>query len=175
MGSYSKVSELFLKENFKPLRGGVILYCDHNNEKLFGLGIDYNTRDITDFGGGIKQTETFLKACLREFDEESLGVFSDLIEKTPEEELMNYYAVYNHYSVAIFIKIPYEEYYQRTLIFKEKVKKIIDENRKPEVINISWFNYESLNKIINSENKDSCGMYNVIKLVLKNIPLTVIE
>lgn len=70
-----------------PRRGGVIL-LDVIGKRL-GFGIDAPTGEITDFGGSIKRREHPCEGSLREFKEESLGVFpikisNPLVALSPE-------------------------------------------------------------------------------------------
>jgi hypothetical protein len=66
----------------KQLRAGVIAYIEVPGpvrpQLYFCLGLDQRTGDITDFGGGVtKKDSTALHAALREFHEETLGIFID--------------------------------------------------------------------------------------------------
>ena len=72
----------------KQLRAGVIVYVEipgqHKSQLFFCLGLDQRTGDITDFGGGVtKKDPTALHAALREFHEETLGIFADQVPLTP--------------------------------------------------------------------------------------------
>lgn len=72
----------------KQLRAGVIVYVEIPNankpQLFFCLGLDQRTGDITDFGGGVtKKDPTALHAALREFHEETLGIFTEHVPLTP--------------------------------------------------------------------------------------------
>ncbi|QIN54178.1 hypothetical protein [Cedratvirus kamchatka] len=83
----------------KPLRAGVIVYTVHKNKLLFCMAVDRKTSEITDFGGGVsyKKDKTTAAGALREFTEESLGVFG----KFYPSSLDNCVVVYNN-NMAIF-------------------------------------------------------------------------
>jgi len=59
----------------KHRRGGVIPYVYEKGKLNFLLGVDSQTRELTDFGGGIKHDENTLVGSIREFREESKGIF----------------------------------------------------------------------------------------------------
>lgn len=64
------------KYNIK--RAGVIPYTVINGHVHFCLGVDFKTKELTDFGGGIRDSdESPLHGALREFREESNGVFGE--------------------------------------------------------------------------------------------------
>ena len=61
---------------FNVVRAGVIPYVVVGSQIMFCLGVDRETSDLTDFGGGFKDSDgSPLGAALREFKEESKGVF----------------------------------------------------------------------------------------------------
>ena len=63
-----------------PIRAGVIVYNRTQNDIRFALGIDIGSTNITDFGGGVKYSEEndAVTAALREFKEETCGVFGQI-------------------------------------------------------------------------------------------------
>lgn len=75
----TKVKKLNLKTN-KPQRGGVILYTRIKGELLFGFGLDSTYDELTDFSGGIsyKKDKNAIDGSLREFCEESEGLYCAL-------------------------------------------------------------------------------------------------
>ena len=67
------LSEIHIK------RAGVIPYCIHGNIIMLCLGIDKKHREYTDWGGGVKKSETALEGALREFREETKSIFPDRV------------------------------------------------------------------------------------------------
>ena len=68
-------------------RAGVIPYTiDKTGNLHFLLGIDKKTRELTDFGGGIKKYETVVEGALRELHEESCHIFIDEITESSLEK-----------------------------------------------------------------------------------------
>ena len=61
----------------RPRRAGVIIYTVSNGRLYFAMGLDSNTHDLTDFGGTVEYEtdENAVKGALREFSEETLGIF----------------------------------------------------------------------------------------------------
>lgn len=53
-----------------------------NSEIWFLMGIHKKTKEITDFGGGVKKGENDLSAALRELHEETRDIFKDTITTT---------------------------------------------------------------------------------------------
>lgn len=59
----------------RPQRAGIILY----DQKGLYLGVDSQTKDLTDFGGEINYVnEDTITGAIREYTEETLGVFPKL-------------------------------------------------------------------------------------------------
>ena len=59
-----------------PLRVGILPYTIMNNQIYVLIGIDRKSGDLTDFGGGRKQNESFVNGALRECREETEGVIA---------------------------------------------------------------------------------------------------
>jgi len=63
-------------------RTGIILYTYNPRQPKniqFLMGIDQNSRDLCDFGGGRKTNENVLESALRELSEETRGIFGSEI------------------------------------------------------------------------------------------------
>lgn len=69
-------------ESNYTIRAGVIPYTVHNDRLYFLFGRDYKTGEICDFGGGRKKNETSKDTAIREFKEETNGIFSKLYSDT---------------------------------------------------------------------------------------------
>lgn len=64
----------------KTTRCGVIPYTVADGILHFLLARDKTSKDLGDFGGGAQKTEFALMAALREFGEESHGIFSHIYQ-----------------------------------------------------------------------------------------------
>lgn len=64
------------------LRSGIIPYVWKDGEIYFLMGVDTQTGEFSDFGGGAKANENAIVAAQRELDEESRGIikFKDMGE-----------------------------------------------------------------------------------------------
>jgi len=62
-------------EKLKSIRSSIIPFTIVNNSIWFLVGVDKNTGEITDLGGGVKKNENNLIAGYREFNEETKGIF----------------------------------------------------------------------------------------------------
>jgi hypothetical protein len=63
---------------YNIIRAGVIPYVVINNHVMLALGVDKQSQELTDFGGGVRDNDVDpIAAALREFREESKGVFGE--------------------------------------------------------------------------------------------------
>ena len=87
-----------------PTRAGIIVWSRDSSAGLkFCLGLDCKSGDITDFGGGVsyRKDGSALNGALREFNEESHGVFGEF---TPSQ-LQDCMVIYNRSMLIIFLRI----------------------------------------------------------------------
>jgi hypothetical protein len=82
-------------------RAGVILLTTHKGRTNFCLGV-HKTNNLTDFGGTVYEGENSIVAALREFHEETLGIFNRI---TPED-VADCIVIHNSYNLVIFIRTP---------------------------------------------------------------------
>lgn len=125
----------------KPLRGGVIIYTKHNNKFLFCMAVDRKTSEITDFGGGIsyRKDGNTVRGSLREFTEESLGVFGKIEEKDIQECIVA--ACYN--MIIIFIPLNCDPL-QITENFNRRCRK----EKFTEVSALAWMDLSAFCEIL---------------------------
>jgi len=84
-------------------RAGVIVTSRGPCGRIFyGFGVDAKTREITDFGGGVRARETVTGSALREFAEESLGVFDDACDTSP---CARHLCAFNKSMLILFLRI----------------------------------------------------------------------
>lgn len=129
----------------KPRRAGVIIYTIHNGTTYFGFGLDAKYHDLTDFGGSVRyDTDTkgnhgkdsnVVAGALREFQEETLGIFKPLTY----EDVQNCPVVYDKDNLIIFLHLSVDpdQVSQKFLLKHEKTK-------ESEVCNISWLTWPEL-------------------------------
>ncbi len=121
----------------KPPRAGIILYTKYKNEHYFGLGIDTNSKEITDFGGGISYKERdkdVISGALREFKEETLGIL-DLNYQDVIDDIV----LYDGHNLIIFKYIDTDPFAIQKL-FRETYDNQINSFKVPEVSDMIWMN-----------------------------------
>lgn len=125
------VKDLDLIKTRGITRGGVVLYTRWNEELYLIFAKDSFTHDITDFGGikSKRLDNSIVDTALREFDEETLGIFQKL---TPED-VQDSVCVYDHDTLIILIRIDLDPN-EICKKFNEKAKKF--EIKKLEVCSI---------------------------------------
>lgn len=149
-------------ENLTQNRAGVIVYTIKNGEIYFCLGTDYEFKSLTDFSGGVKLSDrNQISTALREFSEESLGVFGNF----SENDIRNCIAIFSSSMLTIFIKIngSKSEYVKE---FDVKFRK----EANPELLNISWISRtDFFEKIFESdEDKIYYKVFNLLNQAYKD-------
>jgi hypothetical protein len=143
----AKVSSINLS-TIRPSRGGVIISTVIEGMKWYGLGQDWKTGEITDYGGGIyygqddngrvigrksrcnyhsprarkekcKIDKNVVQGCLREFREESLNVYPEITS----EILNNSTALFTEKMMIIIIPLDVDPV-KISKLFSEKVSKL---------------------------------------------------
>lgn len=125
-------SELCMSRD-TPIRAGAIIYTKKNGVTYFCLGVDTESGNLTDFGGGVKKDESVIDGSLRELAEESLDVFG--VIRLENLERSTTFHTYNMAIVFIPLDIDINEISQN---FSEK----ISEKENPEVCDIVWLSTE---------------------------------
>jgi len=116
-----------------PIRAGAIIYTKKNGTTYFCLGVDTESGNLTDFGGGVKKDESVIDGSLRELAEESLDIFGVI-----ELENLKKSVTFHTYNMAI-VFIPLDVDMSE---IKRKFSNKISEKEKPEVCDIVWLSAE---------------------------------
>lgn len=164
----SRVATINL-DSVKPERGGCIIYTVVDGITYFGLGLDSKTHDLTDFGGGINyKTDTnVITGALREFQEETLGIFGTITI----DDINDCLVIYDNHNLIIFIHVDVNPN-ELSRIFNHKYRsrmtdiKLLISNRDhddsqlkddnsnptriwyPEVCGITWSTWEAFQRAI---------------------------
>lgn len=146
------------------VRSGAIIYTYYNGNLYFCLGIDTQSGNITDFGGGVKKGETIVEGGLRELYEESLGVFGDI---TPED--VNENLIIHCFNMAIMF-IPREV--DPTTINKLFSRRIKQLDPEPEVCGIVWLTMDQLLESIHGRGNK---LYVRVRRLLNKVTNAIIE
>lgn len=143
----------------KPSRAGVIVYTQYEGKIYFISGIDNKTGEVTDFGGGVsyKIDTNALSGGLREFMEESLGIFGAI----NLEEIKDCPVVYDPNNIIIFVpmkidmELVYTEFINRLKYFPV-----------PEVKDITFLNKHQFLALISGEVVGGTVMYDKVRNLL---------
>lgn len=124
----------------KQRRGGVIVYFIHQDKIIFGLGSDSTYKEITDFGGGVEKIDTDpVDTALREFQEETLGVYGNI----NREDVSECMVIYNRTMMIMFLPLRFDPA-QITENFNQRVQ--IQNN--PEINELVWLTKNNFINII---------------------------
>lgn len=122
-------------------RAGVIPYTIYKKNLFFLLGIDRETRDFTDFGGGVKSTESIYEGALRELNEESCNIFSQII--TAENIQQSPGVISQDNTLAIFFVYVDPRWIENAAdTFKTNQEKLMGVKKHDELVNIKWVDQE---------------------------------
>lgn len=147
-------------------RSGIIPFsCEPNtNEKWFCLAMDSKTKELGDFGGGVRQKETSIRGAIREFNEESLGVFN-LADNYIRNHVKSCITSKTNKEIAqiFFVKIPWDLVKDSQEFFQM----LKGTSNNDEISNIVWINEEKF-KILLEHGKasDTEIMWHKVKRIL---------
>lgn len=85
-------------------RAGVILVhrLPGDSRLWFGFGVDTESGDLTDFGGGVRAHETVTESALREFTEETLGALGYCLR--PDGHESGHVCAYSSSMAILFLR-----------------------------------------------------------------------
>lgn len=153
-----KASDIRLNSD-NPNRSGAIIYTNINGDVRFCLGVDTQSGDLTDFGGGIKKGESVIEGGLRELKEESQGVFGYI----DPDHIADCISIHSHNMAIMFIPLqvnPYE--------ISQKFIHRINKKKNPEVSSIMWLNMDEFFESIHGRGRRIYSR--VRRLLSKAIP-----
>jgi hypothetical protein len=127
-------------------RSGVIPFVKIKEKFHFLFGIDRASRELTDFGGCVAPEETLLEAAFREFEEESCGIFEEIVTiKNVEESLA---IVNEHFTEAIFlVNVPVSFFSSVNKMFVVNQQQFSGSRKHNELIGIKWVSEDHLKNI----------------------------
>lgn len=130
----------FLKNPVPVKRAGVIIYTKYRGTVYFGLGLDWPSHDLTDFGGGVKKDETGPSAALREFAEESL-----IFEPVILDHIKDSVCVHDGVNFIVFVSVDVDLEHS-VFLFDQEFER--SNKKKPEVCGLIWLPLEYLGKLL---------------------------
>jgi len=117
------VKDFPLNSQIRCRRGGVIVYTHFNGTVYFSFGIDAKTHDLTDFGGGIGHRDASpISGALREFSEETLGIFGTVTV----DQIGTCPVIYDLNNLIIFLRFDLNPEEVST-VFLQKYQEIVDQ------------------------------------------------
>jgi hypothetical protein len=133
-------------ESFRPQRAGVIPYIVREGEIYFALGLDTQHSELTDFGGGVsyKSDGNALEGALREFSEESLGVFGAVDRAL----LTKCFVVYNRQMMIVFVPFDVNPL-DKSRLFHQFLLQETD----PEVSDILWLSEQEFKTALEEKSR----------------------
>lgn len=142
-------------------RAGIIPVTIKDEKYWFLLGIEYISREYTDFGGTLHKGETFSQGALREFEEETCGII------TLTSNLNNVFTIQNDHCQIYFPIVSNDLLISISERFKRAQAKVPKSVKKCyEIVNISWVDFETFTQMVYTPNDKR--MWNVLKTFLRN-------
>jgi hypothetical protein len=120
-------------------RSGVIVYTYYQQKLLFGLGLDATYQQLTDFGGKKINREDVITCALREWREESFGIFEDPIKQWNKTDINDCVYVSDGTCLVIFVRLDVDPRITDQ-VFELQTKK----TRHIEVSRIVWLDKRQL-------------------------------
>jgi preprotein translocase subunit Sec61beta len=134
-------------DNIKPLRAGILPYFKSEEGLFWCFGVDTRTLELTDFGGGViyKKDKNAINGAIREFKEETLGIF-DSIKIDPTSIV-----IYNKKTLIILVQLE-----SNTSLCREEFLKKVKSIENPEVCDLDWISNTRFLKLL-TENIEGRG------------------
>ena len=153
-------------------RVGIIPYFVVDGKKYYLLAQDHKTKELGDFGGGIKfgEGERALDAAFREWTEESRGILSDSFYKLPRGRLEFSPAIFHPKNKTAIIFVKVQPIWKDLAAIEFNNTPALEDVNK-EVSGIKWVSERNLVKLIK---KEKVGMWRKIRQVLGSIDAKVL-
>lgn len=129
-----------------PPRAAIIPYVIIEEEIFFLLGIDSESGDITDLGGGVKKFESALIAAFREFNEES----NEILGPLHPNDFWRCVALLDSQMGSLFIPLPSKWYNEAPIEF-ERRKGSPRKKSHSEISELVWFSEKDFQKMLSSK------------------------
>lgn len=145
--------------NLKTKRSGIIPFTNLDGKVYFLVGIDSKTSEYTDFGGGVKKYETALTAGIREFYQESRGIFSK--EYYNLHNTLGNISIYSNTMTITFIPIQTKD--------MDSVKTFsTSKHTDKELSGVNWIEESSFRQMLNERRKGKGYMWLKVRNFLRN-------
>lgn len=124
-----------------PKRAGVIIYTTIGGRLYFGMGLDTRTHDLTDFGGGVvySKDKDCIVGALREFEEETLGIF----DKIYPEDIKECLTIYDENNIIVFLHMNVDPEGVCSS-FNSAFDEMLRQKKFSEICGFSWLTKEEM-------------------------------
>lgn len=147
----------FLKRNIRLRRAGIIPIIKRNGHTFYGLGLDQSSGDINEFAGGReKEDKDMLETALREFHEETFGIF--YIDRQMIEE-QNNDVLFDDKSCIFFVTLESKNLTLYIDKFNHKVQEMKRNKIKIENGLLFWITEEQLKILLASQRPNPTQKY----------------
>lgn len=149
----------------KTPRAGVILYTLVDEKLYFLLAKHSKTGELGDFGGGVKKNEFSLNGGVREFFEESGGVFRSRYKSS--NDFLDKVALIDNENKMAVIFAPIESFWiegnKAQVSFEESMKNSKKKSSQ-EISEIVWVNEHDFLSLIKTPNRvRTCKLWSVVR------------
>ncbi len=127
-------------------RGGILPYTVIDGVRLYCFALDSSSADLTDFGGSRDtRDKDILETALREFKEESLGVFGNVTY----EDLLDVEAIYtrvneNRYAMMLLLPVKVRDLMEPVEEFSRRAARLRDHENRALV----WLTQEQVSRVL---------------------------
>lgn len=147
-----QVSELDHPEFFRSKRAGIIPYTKIEGKIHFLMGVDMISKELSDFGGGVKIRENTLEGAIREFKEESNKVFPHKIY-TKDYIASNGKAFYTPDMTLIFLYVDDKWHNRINVKFYHKKRSMAIADNKFEMDCLVWVDQDKFFTSVKNQTK----------------------
>ena len=143
----------------KPRRTGIIPYTVVDNVIYCLLGVDRQSSDYSDFGGGRKRNESFAMGAVRECREETENILSfkpDMIE--------NYLSIWNEKIGIVFVPVMLTDMQIKSIA--ELINKKLAQKDNAEMASVEWISWGVFIDIIKHQSYKQHKLYEEIRSLL---------
>jgi hypothetical protein len=144
------------------VRSGVIPYAIVNGDILFLLAKDRITGELGDFGGGAKHREKALYTTMREFEEESRGIFKQ--EYDSIEKYKNMISIVSRNMAITFVPVDLKWRSEAHRSFMAAGSRYM----KDEVCDVIWVDRTTLSKLVFRGNSTPGLMWSKVRNFFKS-------
>lgn len=157
------------------IRCSVIPYSMKDNELYFLLGRDNKTREICDFGGGIKKGETIISGAIRELYQESKDILGSKYKN--ESIFLKSPALHEEKNMSMIL-LPIESYWIDKAgysFINKKSRKYAIESCYDEIVEIFWISEKKLFELIEGRDTMNIMWTRISNFLKRNLNDSVIK